>query len=529
MKKKVLIIGAGPAGLTAAYELLKHKNFQPIIYEAEDFVGGISRTHRYHGNRMDMGGHRFFSKSKRVTEWWNEILPLQGVASADDALLGREMPLSQDTGAPNPNEIDQVMLVRNRLSRILFLRKFFDYPVQLNFRFMKNIGLVRLFKIGFGYLKARVFPIRSEKSLEDFMINRFGVELYHTFFRDYTEKVWGRPPSQIGADWGEQRIKGLSVTKILSHALKNIFMRKKHHSQQKMETSLIEQFVYPKFGPGQLWESVAYRIQKNGGEIHLNQRISSLELKHGKIQSLTLTDSNGMQEKVFGDFIISTMPIRELIAGMGKEIPESVRTVAKALVYRDFMTVGLLLSKLKIHNETKIPSVNNIIPDLWIYIQEKDVKIGRLQVFNNWSPYLVNDFQNHIWLGLEYFCNEGDELWNQDDETFIDFAISELEKIGVIDRKDVLDSCRIKVPKAYPAYFGSYNRFQEIRGFTDAIPNLFLIGRNGMHRYNNMDHSMLSAMEAVKNIVSGTYDKENIWSINSEKEYHEEKELRKRK
>lgn len=519
MKKRAIIIGAGPAGLTAAYELLKTTDIIPIIYEKEDFAGGISRTYDFNGNKMDMGGHRFFSKDDRVMNWWKNILPVQGELSYDDKLLNREIPLSDDTNAPDPENNDRVMLVRRRVSRIFYLKSFFDYPVSLNMQTIKNLGILRMAKIGFSYIKAMMFPIKNEKTLEEFMINRFGRELYLTFFKDYTEKVWGVKCSDIPADWGAQRIKGISIMNILKDIFKKAFAKKDTSIEQKdTETSLIEQFLYPKFGPGHLWEQVAEDIKSMGGEIHFNSNVTNIEAKDGQIVSITV---NG--EKIEGDYFFSTMPVRDLIKGFN-EAPQNVRETAQGLMYRDFRTVGLLVNKLKIKNNTKIKTLNDIVPDTWIYIQEREVKLGRLQIFNNWSPYLVKNPENTVWIGLEYFCTEGDDIWNAKDEDFIKFAAKELEQIGIVDSSDVLDACSIHVPKAYPAYFGTYNRMNEITDFVNGFENLFLLGRNGTHRYNNMDHSMLTAMCAVENIKNGIKTKDNIWNINTEESYHEVKE-----
>lgn len=492
MQKKAIIIGAGPAGLTAALELLEKTDIIPIIFEATSDIGGISKTVNYKGNRIDIGGHRFFSKSDKIMNWWLNILPLENPPQID------------------PQDKDDVMLARSRLSRILFLRKFFDYPISLSWNTISNLGFARMCKIGLSYIKSSIFQ-RREKSLEDFFINRFGEELYSTFFKDYTQKVWGVPCSQIKSEWGTQRVKGLSVAKTILNAITKPF--KKHDlSQKNQETSLIEQFMYPKLGPGYMWEKVAKIIQEKGGIIHLNQKIVEINSDENQIDSVTVEDTQTGETIVnSADYFISTMPVRELILG-NKNVPEDIHEVAEGLKYRDFMTVGLLLDKLKI----------GTIPDNWIYVQESDVKLGRIQIFNNWSPYLVKN-QENTWLGLEYFCNEGDELWNMPDTDFADLAMTELEKIEIIDKKDVLDSVVIRMPKAYPAYFGSYENFDKIRNFADKFENLFLIGRNGMHRYNNMDHSMLSAMQAVENILNGTKTKQNIWEVNAEEDYHESK------
>ena len=531
-----IIIGAGPAGLTAAYELLDKTDIKPIIYEMSDYIGGISRTINYKGNKIDIGGHRFFSKSKKIMDWWINILPIQGAPSRDDIAVGRDVPLSSESKrrninsdrinsypAPDPEKYDEVMLNRSRLSRIFFLRKFFNYPISLNYNTFSNLGLIRTCKIGLSYANTSFQKIKPEKSLEDFFINRFGVELYQTFFKDYTEKVWGVACSQIKADWGAQRIKGLSITKTITYAINKRLSREAYISQKNVETSLIGQFMYPKYGPGQLWEEVAKLITKNGGEIHYKNRIIGIDSNINKIVAVKVRNESTCElNRIEGDYFLSTMPVKDFINSFESDKPSNVSEVAQGLMYRDFITVGLLLNKLKIKNETKLKTINDLVPDNWIYLQERDVKIGRLQIFNNWSPYLVKD-ESKVWLGLEYFCNEGDEMWNMSEENFKEFAIEELEKIDIINSDEVIDSVVIKVKKTYPAYFGTYDHFDTIKNFTDSFENLFLIGRNGMHRYNNMDHSMLTAMTAVENIINGEKSKENIWNINAEEDYHEDK------
>lgn len=533
-QKTAIIIGAGPAGLTAAYELLDKTDIKPIIYEMTEDIGGISKTVKYKGNRIDIGGHRFFSKNDRVMEWWQNIMPLQGAPAKDDAALGREVPLCQEClkreighkpqkiAAPDPEKEDKVMLNRGRLSRIYFLRKFFNYPITLNSNTILNLGALRMLKIGLSYAKIVLAPIKDEKTLEDFYINRFGRELYSTFFDDYNVKLWGVPCSEIKPDFGAQRVKGLSITKVITHAVKSKFSKDDSIEQKKVETSLIEQFMYPKFGPGQIWEEVARIIKENGGEIHHKHEVIGIEHEDGKVKRIKIKDvSTGDLKTQEGDFFFSTMPVKDLINAMG-EVPANVKDIAGGLMYRDFITVGLLLNELKIKNETKQKTINNIVPDNWIYIQERDVKLGRLQIFNNWSPYLVKD-DSKTWIGLEYFCSEGDELWNMSDDKFSQFAIDELAKIDIIDKENVLDNVVIRVQKTYPAYFGTYDHFDTVKEFTDKFENLFLIGRNGMHRYNNMDHSMLTAMIAVENIINNINSKDNLWLINAEEEYHEEK------
>jgi protoporphyrinogen oxidase len=522
-EKTAIIIGAGPAGLTAAYELLEKTDIKPIIFEMTADIGGISKTVNYKGNRIDIGGHRFFSKSDRVMRFWRDVFPLQGAPAKDDIALGRSVPLSEKADAPDPEKTDRVMLMRNRVSRIFFMRKFFDYPISLNFRMVASFGFGRVFKMVVSYIKASFFPIKEEKTLEDFLINRFGKELYLTFFKHYTEKVWGVPCTEIPAEWGVQRIKGLSISRAISHAARNLFAKDTSVGQKKTETTLIGQFMYPKLGPGQLWEEIARIVESKGGRLYLQHKVTGLKCQDNRIVEVRAkSKATGEVMTLASDYVFSTMPVKDLIAALGEPVPSDVREVAQGLIYRDFVTVGLLLKKLKIKNETKIKTVNDIVPYNWVYVQEKDVKLGRLQVFNNWSPYLVKD-ENTVWIGLEYFCTEGDELWSKSDDEFMKFAIDELAKVEIIEKEDVLDSTIIRMPKTYPAYFGSYDRFDVIRDYTDKFENLFLVGRNGMHRYNNQDHSMLTAMVAVENIVANVKTKENIWIVNAEQEYHEEK------
>jgi protoporphyrinogen oxidase len=516
------IAGAGPAGLTAALELLRRSDVKPIVFESDAQVGGISKTINYRGNRMDLGGHRFFSKSDWVMDWWQTLLPVAACEACDEDLLrlayqGRYRDLSV-AGRIGVHR-DKVMLVRTRLSRIFYRRKFFDYPLKLNSATLSNLGTAYTAAIGASYISARLAPRQPEINLEDFLVNHFGDKLYRTFFKDYTEKVWGVPCSEISAQWGAQRIKGLSISRALKHAILKPFKAGDDVAQKGTETSLIERFLYPKFGPGQMWEEAAEQIIRYGGEIHLGQRIVGIYRHGDSVSAVDVRDEAfGDVRRVACDHLISTMPIKELTELLRPE-DESVVHVASALPYRDFMTAGLLVKRMQAGHGAQ--SANGMPRDNWIYIQEPDVKMGRLQIFNNWSPALVANPTN-IWLGLEYFCTEGDALWSMKDAAFLDFASSELVKLGLVDPADVLDGTVVRVRKAYPAYFGAYGDIDRVRGYLDRMKNVFPVGRNGMHRYNNQDHSMLAAKAAVDCIVSGNLDKRKLWSVNIEDEYHEE-------
>jgi protoporphyrinogen oxidase len=516
-----IIIGAGPAGLTAAIELQRNSEIKPILLEAGPQVGGLSRTVRYKGNRMDIGGHRFFSKSDRVMQWWLDMMPVEAGSNEGAQLQyqGRQREVPQAPVAPDPRTEDLVMLVRQRKSRIYFLRRFFDYPIRLTADTLKKMGPVRTFRAGTSYIYSALMPRRQERSLEDFFINRFGRQLYLTFFKSYTEKVWGVPCHEISAEWGAQRVKGLSLTAVVVDFFKKTFSGRQSGdlAQKGTETSLIEKFLYPKLGPGQLWEHAADLVRKNGGEIHFDIHIDRINVDGNKVVSIEGINQAGERTIYTGDYFFSTMPVRDLIRAVSEEVPKEVVEVSEGLVYRDFITVGLLVSKLAV-----VEKDGGLLKDNWIYIQEPDVMVGRLQIFNNWSPWLVGS-EGKVWIGLEYFCNDTDPVWKLSDEEMVRFAVEEVAKIGILKAEDVEDSHVVRVPKTYPAYFGSYDRFDVIRSYTDHFENLFLVGRNGMHKYNNQDHSMLTAITAVENIVNGVTTKENIWAINTEMEYQEEK------
>ncbi len=516
--KKVYVIGAGPAGLTAAYELLKQsKDYEVVVLEESEAMGGISKTVNYKGNRMDMGGHRFFSKVPEVNKWWNDMLPLQGSPARDDIKLSRDIPLAKN--GPDPEKEDRVMLTRNRVSRIYYNQKFFDYPISLKWETFANLGLATDIAAGFSYL-ASVIHKRKENSLEDFYINRFGKKLYSIFFERYTENLWGRHPREIDPSWGAQRAKGLSVFAIIKDMFGKILPGRKN---RHVETSLIESFSYPKLGPGQLWDVTAEEIRKLGGTIQTNCKVISLT-KNADNHIVSLTyETNGQSVTAEGDIFISSMPLKDLVGGMN-DVPAKEAAIAAGLPYRDYRTLGVLIRKLNLQNKTKIKTIGNIVPDNWIYVHDRTVQVGRFQIYNNWSPYMVVDLEHTVWIGLEYFCSEGDKLWNMSDEEFSAFGISEMIKMGLIDSKeDVIDTHSESVKKAYPAYFDTYSEIDTLIDYLKGIDNLYCVGRNGQHRYNNIDHSMMTSFETVRNIVNGIDNKDNIWSVNTEQEYHESK------
>jgi protoporphyrinogen oxidase len=529
-QQKAIIIGAGPAGLTAALELCRKSFIRPIVLEASHRIGGISCTIQHNGNRIDLGGHRFFSKSDRVMNWWTDIMPVATdnvEAPGCISYHNQQRPLKNVCGEPSgpADDPDCVMLVRPRKSRIYFMRSFFEYPLSLSPGTLRRLGFVRTLRILSSYMKAQARPRRPEKSLQDFLINRFGRELFLTFFKTYTEKVWGVPCEQISAAWGAQRIKGLSLRKAATHFLGKLAGQRRNSDdirQKDSEASLIERFLYPKYGPGQLWERVARMVDESGGEVRLGWKVFGIHIETGehgeeRVVSVEARNPQGEQVTIEGDYFFSTMPVRELLRAMDAAVPADIQAISDGLRYRDFITVGLLVDRLLITQPDGSP-----IKDTWIYIQEPDVLLGRLQIFNNWSPAMVAD-PSKVWIGLEYFCYETDPLWKMADTDVANFAIKEAASIGILKPDEVRDSYVFRAPKTYPTYFGSYERFEEIVHYVDRFENLFLVGRNGMHKYNNQDHSMLTAMLAVENILAGIKSKANLWDVNTEQEYHEQK------
>jgi protoporphyrinogen oxidase len=469
-KKKVVIAGAGPAGLTAAYQLCKEK-IPSVVLEKDNVVGGISRTVNYKGYLFDIGGHRFFTKVKAVDDMWREVLG------------------------------EKRFLRRSRLSRIYYNKKFFYYPLKAS-NALLGLGILNSFRMLGSYIKAQIFPIRSERSFEDWISNRFGKRLYNTFFKTYTEKVWGIPCNEISADWAAQRIKGLSLISTIKNALLTTQIKDK----SDIIKTLIDAFDYPEKGPGQMWEMVADSIQQNGSCLKMNSDVEKIHHAGGKITAFDVK-SDGKVETVEGTHFISSMPMQELIRKFEPAVPDYVLAAADQLGYRDFLTVSLIIKKA------------DLFQDNWIYIHDPEVKVGRIQNFKNWSPAMVPD-PSKTCLGLEYFCFEGDGLWTMSDEDLIALGTKELAALGLVDPNDVEDGAVVRMPKAYPVYDGVYvEAVNTIRDYLMGMPNLYLVGRNGMHKYNNQDHSMLTAMLSVKNILGARYD---VWGVNVDNEYHEE-------
>ncbi len=512
--KTVVIVGAGPAGLTAAYQLLlQDKNCRVIILEQDVLVGGISKTAEHNGNRMDLGGHRFFTKSKEVRKIWEDLLTVQGVPIAESIEYQQK---SRYPGTGDPNICDDVMLLRRRISRIYYNECFFDYPVTVSWETLKKLGFFKSFKCAAGYLVACIRK-RKGDSLEDFYINRFGKPLYELFFKDYTTKLWGVSPAELDSSWGAQRVKKLSLSKVLLDFAARTF----HKNYQTKDTSLIEEFYYPKFGPGQMWQTMSRRIEAMGGEIRLNTVCQGVLCRDKQVYAVKVTTADGRQEQIDCDYVISSMPVKELVEKLDAPVPEAVSAIAQALPYRDFVTVGILVDRLALKNGTELPTLQNIPPDCWIYVQDSSVKMGRIQLFNNWSPFLLADPGKTVWLGLEYFCHESDAFWNMPDEEIRNLAVEELRKMKLLSDGQVIQSVVLRQKKAYPAYFGAYQSFDMVKNYLLSFPNLLCVGRNGQHRYNNMDHSMITGIRAAQcvcdQVAAGA-----LWDVNTEQEYHEE-------
>jgi protoporphyrinogen oxidase len=465
-KQQPIVIGAGPAGLTAAYELARN-GVRPIVLEKSDKVGGLARTESRNGYRFDIGGHRFYSKVPEIEELWRQMLK--------DSFL--KVP---------------------RLSRIYYRKRFFNYP--LNFiNTLANMGIYESFAVLLSYFKARVFPHSDESNFEQWVINRFGERLYRSFFKTYTEKVWGMACDKIQADWAAQRIKGLSLMTAVLNCL---------FGARKVKT-LIDEFRYPSQGPGMMWQRFRQTIEEYGGTVHLNSEIVGIKLRNGKLMSVAAR-IDGKSVEMHGSHFISSMPITELVYRLDPPPPAEVLNAASKLLYRDFLIVVLVIDK------------KAVFPDNWLYIHEPDVKVGRIQNFKNWSREMVPD-ENKTCLGMEYFCNQDDELWKTADYELVRLAGSELARIGLVKEEEIIDGTVLRQPKAYPVYNLGYREcLLEIQDYLKSIDNLQTIGRNGMHRYNNQDHSMLTGLLAARNVMGENH---NIWNVNTERSYQEDFEL----
>jgi protoporphyrinogen oxidase len=464
-EKPVVIIGAGPAGLTAAYELTKHGQ-RPVVLEKYSMVGGISRTENYKGYHFDLGGHRFFTKAKEVKRLWREV-------------LGEEF------------------LRRPRSSRIYYQRRFFDYPIT-PVNALMGLGIFQAILIVLSYIRWQLFPYRKEETFEQWVTNRFGQRLFRIFFKSYTEKVWGIPCSELKAEWAAQRIKDLS----LKTALLSMFFKPK-----KTITTLINEFDYPRLGPGMMWNAFRERVEKRGGQVMLNSDVVRIRRTGARIDSVVVAHG-GQEEVVAGSDFISSMPLTEFVRKLDPPAPPHVLEAAGNLSYRDFLTVALVIKQ------------PDLFPDNWIYIHDPTVKVGRIQNFKNWSPDMVPD-QSRSSLGLEYFCNEGDELWTMPDAELVELGKREIERIGLARYEDVEDGCVVRVPKSYPVYDAGYREHLDtLRQYVDGLENFQTVGRNGLHRYNNQDHAMLTGMKAVRNLVLG--EKNDLWAVNTDMEYLEE-------
>jgi protoporphyrinogen oxidase len=470
--RAVVIIGAGPAGLTAAHELCK-AGLRPVVLERGRSVGGLARTVVHKGFRFDIGGHRFYTKSETAAEIWREVLPAP------------DFPL------------------RKRLSRIHYKGRFFHYPLRAS-SMLFSLGPVEGFLILLSYLRARLFPLKGERTFEEWVTNRFGRRLYRAFFKTYTEKVWGIPCGEINADWAAQRIRGLS----LAVAVRDIFRRRRGDEGGAVVKTLVNEFRYPRLGPGMMWEAMADLVSSRGGEVRLGARVSRINMRGRRVESVEF-ETEGRTETLRGTDFISSMPARELVRRLSPAPPARVIAAAERLRYRDFLTVVLVVNR------------RDLFPDNWIYIHDPGVRLGRVQNFKNWSEEMVPDTSKTC-LGLEYFCFEGDGLWTMRDEELLEMGKRELQQLGLARAEEVEDGTVLRVPKAYPVYDSTYRESLEtLRDFFDAVPNLQLVGRNGMHRYNNQDHSMMTAVLAARNILGESHD---LWRVNTDDAYNEERE-----
>jgi protoporphyrinogen oxidase len=467
--RHIVIVGAGPAGLTAAAELADSGCQITLLERDAEYVGGIARTVHYRGYRFDIGGHRFFSKSREITEWWRKRLP-------DD------------------------FISVNRMSRIYYRGKFFDYPLKAA-NALFGLGVFTSAACVLSYLKAQLLPIEPEKSFADWVTNRFGSKLFRIFFKTYTEKVWGMPCSEISADWAAQRIKGLSLFK----AVLNAVFPRRGNSETVVKT-LIDEFRYPRLGPGMMWEKTRDDLLRQGANLRMGEEVVRIQHHSGRVVSITTKGREGLQI-YSADAFISSMPLRDCVLAFDPPLPSPACEAALRLQYRDFLTVSLIVKR------------TGLFPDNWIYVHDPSVKLGRIQNFNNWSPEMVPNSTTTC-LGLEYFCFAGDGLWNAPDSELVELGKSELAELGLIDPADVLDGCVVRMEKAYPVYYPSYQEdVNVIRQALAQFENFQVIGRNGMHKYNNQDHSMMTALLAARNLTGSQFD---LWKVNTDAEYHEE-------
>lgn len=472
---KAAVVGAGPAGLTAAYELSKQHAPVVVLESDPQYVGGISRTVNYKDFRFDIGGHRFFSKSREVEDLWTEIA-------------------------------GQDMLDRPRSSRIYYRGQFYTYPLK-PFEALSKLGLIESLLCGLSFLAARLHPTRDPKTFEDWVVNQFGKRLFRIFFKTYTEKVWGMSCREISADWAAQRIKGLSLGSAVKHAL---FAKRKPKDRKQVVKTLIDTFRYPRLGPGMMWEACTEKVRKLGGEVLLGRRVVACRFDStSNLWTVTSRNASGDLEEYRAEHLVSSMPIRELVAQIEPQLPEAARQAARSLRYRDFLTVGLI-----VHDRGRFS-------DNWIYIHDPSVQVGRVQNYKSWSPEMVPD-AGYCSYGLEYFCFEGDGLWTTSDRELIELAKREIQKVNLAASADVVDGCVIRQPKAYPVYDDAYQQHVDTvrRALDENYPTLHLVGRNGMHKYNNQDHAMMTAMLTAKNILAGDR-KYDVWAVNQDAEYHE--------
>jgi len=510
--RKFIIIGAGPAGLAAAYELLKKGEKDITLLEAGDKIGGGARTVGFDGNYVDIGPHHFFTTSKYIKSIWNKFLPEQGALSRDDRLLDRQVELNE--GGPDPDEQDRVMLKRVRVSRILYDNKFFGYPLSFSKDTLKKLGFKKAFYFGFGVLISRIIR-RKERTMEDYLINSFGKALYNEFFRTYTIKAWGENPENISCECGIQRIKGISLRKALKQFIKSFLgIKPSENDDIKGSINEVKTLRYPKYGAGQMWELMADELRKGGVNIRLGVRVTGIRIENGRAAEITASGG----ESFAPDYVISSMPLVKLFECFraDTEKPHAAYGCAAELRYRHFIMVGIFASRLSMKNDTGFKTIGGSLPDCWSYIYNNVAKMSRFNVYNNFSPYVVKNWENEVYLGMEYLCDEQDALWRADDNEAVGFAVSEAESIGLLNAKDIIRTIKVAEPHAYPSYSGSYARFHEIREYIDSLENLYSIGRKGQHRYLDMDQSMLTAVECVKHIFGEIKDKKSIWEVTEE-------------